>query len=122
LNFFRKYIGDLYISRRWYLLLGGCVLLLFTSFFVHILYQPAVAVTSAVLALTVIEYILLFFVKGGVSATRIMSPRFSIGDDNTITLSIVNSYPFKITCTLIDELPFQFQERNFQKQTTIRYH
>ena len=121
MNTIRKYIGELYISKRWYLLLGGCVVFLFTAFFIHILFQPAVAVTSAVLAFTVVEYALLFFIKGGLSATRIMSPRFSIGDDNTVTLSLVNSYPFKIKCLLIDELPFQFQERNFHKQMEIGY-
>ncbi len=50
-----------------------------------------------------------------------MSPRFSIGDDNEVTLSITNSYPFKISVVLIDELPFQFQERNFQKTMSIAY-
>ena len=117
----KRYISDLYINKRLYLLLGGCVIFLFTAFFVHVLYQPAVAVTSAILAFALIEYILLFFVKGGVKATRIMSPRFSIGDDNTVTVSLVNSYPFKIQCLLIEELPFQFQERNFIKQATIEY-
>ena len=117
-----KYIGDLYINKKLYLLLGGCVIFLFTAFFVHVLYQPAVAVTSAILAFVVIEYILLFLVKGGVKSTRIMSSRFSIGDDNAVTLSVVNSYPFKINCSLIEELPFQFQERNFNKQAVIAYH
>ena len=116
-----KYIRDLYINKRWYLLLGGCVIFLFTSFFIHILYQPAIAVTSIILAFTVIEYVLLFFVKGDIRAVRIMSQRFSIGDVNTVTLSLSNSYPFKVSCSLIEELPVQFQERNFNKQATIGY-
>ena len=117
-----KYIGDLYINKKLYLLLGGCVIFLFTAFFVHILYQLAIATTSAIMVFAVIEYILLFFIKGGVRATRIMSPRFSIGDDNMVTLSIVNAYPFKINCSLIEELPVQFQDRGFNKQATISYH
>jgi len=121
LNFSRKYIGDLFISRRWFLLIGGCVILLFTSFFVHILYQPVVAFTTTVFALTLLDYILLFFVKGGIKATRILSPRFSIGDENKVTLSIINSYPYRIKGQLIEELPFQFQERNFNLPVTIGY-
>lgn len=117
-----KYISDLYINKKLYLLLGGCVIFLFTAFFVHVLFQPAVAVTSAILAFVLIEYILLFFVKGGIKATRIMSPRFSIGDDNMVKVSIVNSYPFKVDCSLIEELPYQFQERNFNKRIIITYH
>ncbi len=116
-----KYIGELYINKRLYLLLGGCVIFLFTSFFVHILYQPAILVTAAILAFAVIEYILLFFMQGGVKAARITSARFSIGDDNTVTLSLSNSYPFNVHCTLIDELPFQFQQRDFLKEVSIGY-
>lgn len=121
MGFFKKYIGDLYINKRLYLLLGGCVIFLFTSFFVHILYQPALAVTSGILAFAMIEYVLLFLVQGSVNGVRIMSQRFSIGDDNTITLSLSNTYPFKVHCIIIDELPFQFQERDFLKHATIGY-
>ncbi len=117
----RKYLGDLFISRRWYLLLGGCVILLFLSFFIHVLYRPVMAFTIGVVLLSLVDYGVLFFVAGGIRAARVLSPRFSIGDDNTVTLSIYNSYPFKIKGTLIEELPFQFQNRNFHLPFTIGY-
>lgn len=50
-----------------------------------------------------------------------MPPRFSLGDDNSVTISLINSYRFKIYIDLIDELPVQFQERNFHRHTTIGY-
>jgi len=117
----KQYIRALFISRRWFLLLGGCVILLFLAFFVKFLLQPAVAITLAIFFLTLLDYILLFFVNGEVKAERTMSPRFSIGDENEVALAINNSYPFKISALVIDELPFQFQERNFQKAMTIGY-
>ena len=116
-----KYIGDLFISRRWFLLMVACVLLLFTSYFVHFLYQPLVACMAGILLLTVIDYVLLFFVKGEVSATRVLAPRFSIGDENKVTLVVTNSFPFSINGLLIDELPFQLQQRNFQLPVAIGY-
>jgi uncharacterized protein (DUF58 family) len=121
MDFIRKYIGDLFISSRWYLLMGTCIILLFLSFFVHILLQPVMAFTGVVLFLTVADYALLFFTKGTVSAARSLAPRFSIGDENMVTLSLVNSYMFKVHCLLIEELPFQFQERNFLMPVTIGY-
>jgi len=117
----KKYIGDLFISRRWFLLVGGCVILLFLSFFVHFLYRPVLMCSGVIMLFTLLDYVVLFFVKGGVKAVRILSPRFSIGDDNLVTLSISNAYPFKIRGTLIDELPFQFQDRNFHLPVTIGY-
>ncbi len=73
------------------------------------------------LLLTFVDYALLFFFKGGMNAVRIMSPRFSIGDENLVTLSLSNSFPFKIKGALIEELPFQFQERNFHLAVAIGY-
>jgi uncharacterized protein (DUF58 family) len=121
MKFIKKYIGDLFINTRWYLLMAACVILLFMSFFVQIMYKPVLAFSCALLFLTLLDYVLLFFVRGGMSAQRIMSPRFSIGDENLITLNISNAYPFKVKGMLIDELPFQFQERNFRLNVSIGY-
>ncbi len=118
----KQYIRALFIHRRWFLLLGGCVVLLFISFFIKFLFQPAVALTLVIFSLTILEYILLFFFKGEVKAARVTSPRFSIGDENEVSLVITNSYPFKVSALVIDELPVQFQERNFQKAVSIGYH
>jgi len=79
------------------------------------------AFAGIIVLFTLLDYVLLFFVKGGIKAARILSPRFSIGDDNTVTLSISNSYPFKIKSLLIEELPFQFQDRNFRMPVSIGY-
>ncbi len=117
----KRYIGDLFLSRRWFLLLGGCVVLFYVAFFVKFLFLPAVAITGFILLLSLLEYILLFFARGELRATRAMSPRFSIGDENGVTVTITNSFPFKISAVLIDELPFQFQERNFNKSITVGY-
>jgi len=121
LGFIKKYIGDLFISTRWYLLLIGCVVLFFVAFFVHPLLRPVIALTGTIFLLTALDYVLLFFTKGGVKANRIMSQRFSIGDENIVTISINNTYPFRIKGTLIDELPFQFQNRDFQLPLSIAY-
>ncbi len=117
----KGYIASLFFSKRWFLLLGACVILFFVSFFVEFLFQPVVAITLAILLLSVAEYVLLFFSRGEIKAMRIMPARFSIGDENLVKISINNSFPFRVTAMLIDELPFQFQERNFNKYITIGY-
>ena len=117
----RKYIGDVFICRRWFLLMGSCVVLLFTSFFIRVLLGPVSFAAAMLLLFTVIDHFLLFFVKGGVSAARIIPPRLSLGDDNVVTLSLVNTFPFRVQGVFIDELPFQFQRRDFNVQATINY-
>ncbi|RYD59196.1 MAG: DUF58 domain-containing protein [Sphingobacteriales bacterium] len=66
-----------------------------------------------VLLFTVIDFYLLFVRKGGIVATRSMQSRFSLGDNNNVTVSLQNQYAFKARLRIIDELPEQFQERNF---------
>ncbi len=68
-----------------------------------------------------IDYILLFFLKGGVTATRNVATRLSIGYDNEVILTITNTYPFNVKALLIDELPFQFQVRNFELKMSIGF-
>lgn len=109
----RKYIGDLQIGTMWYLLMTGCAILFFLSFFIPIIFNPVLFITLLVFAFTIVDYVLLFILKGGLKGNRIMGQKFSIGDNNTVGVSIVNSYPFKVYGLLIDELPVQFQERNF---------
>jgi uncharacterized protein (DUF58 family) len=121
LNLIKKYISDLFISTRWYLLLGCCAILFFVAYFVHVLLQPVFAFMIALFVFTALDYTLLFFTRGGIKAARTLAPRFSIGDENPVALSINNSYSFRVQLLLIDELPAQFQDRNFQLHTTIGY-
>ena len=115
------YIGDLFIARRWYLLMAICVILLFLAYFFKILYHPVLAYTGTIILLTAIDYLLLFFTPGEITAKRITTQRFSIGEENVVTISLTNNYPFKINGEIVDELPFQFQERDFQLKITLPY-
>ncbi|MDI9339712.1 MAG: DUF58 domain-containing protein [Sediminibacterium sp.] len=45
--------------------------------------------------------------------------RLSNGDVNTIVLEIENRYTFPVDVTVVDELPFQFQIRNFEINTNL---
>ncbi len=117
----RKYIGDLFIHTHWYLLMLGCVVLFFISFFAPLLYNPAIVAAACLFGCTVIDYALLFFAAGGIAAHRQMAARFSIGDENKVTIELDNRYPFKVKCSVIDEIPFQFQVRDFLIETVIKY-
>ena len=121
MGLFRKYIGNLFIGRLWFLLMAACVILLFAAYFIHILYQPMLAIVASIVIFTLLDYVLLFFIKGGLTAARVLPPRFSIGDENRVSLVITNSFPYRLKGQLIDELPFQFQERNFQLPVIIGY-
>lgn len=110
----KKYIGDLFINTRWYLIIAGLVVLFFTSYFLKWAFPVVRALAILMLLLTLADYVLLFVLQGGLSGRRVLAPRFSIGDENEVTLELHNRYPYTITGELMDELPEQFQQRNFK--------
>lgn len=118
---YKKFIKDLFLTTLWYILMGSCVLFFVIAYFADSLFVPALLYTAAILLLTITDYILLFFVKGSVKGSRIMPGRFSMGDDNKISLSVVNTFPYKIKTGWIDELPDQFQQRDFYREAVIGY-
>lgn len=109
----KKYIGDLQINTRWYVVLSACVVLFIVSFFFSMLYRLVFTATMLVFFFTIIDYVLLFLVKGSLTGSRQMMPRFSIGEENSVEVLLDNQYPYKITGYIIDELPVQFQVRDF---------
>lgn len=117
----KRYISDLYFNTRWYLLMGGLVIFFCISFFIPVFFVPALLTTLCCILLTLLDYALLFLGRGRINAQRIMAARFSLGDNNSIKLLIHNTYNFKVYLNIIDELPIQFQERNFSLSLSLGY-
>ena len=61
-----------------------------------------------------IDYFVLFAPPNGLALRRIVSDRFSSGDENKVELSIKNNYRFPVSLVVIDEMPIQYQRRNFK--------
>ena len=79
-------------------------------------------VCLALLALTLVivfEVVILFKQKG-ITANRILSEKFSNSDYNAIPVRIRNNYSFVVTVDIIDEIPIQFQKRDFLKSSLIK--
>jgi uncharacterized protein (DUF58 family) len=63
------------------------------------------------LVLSVSDALILF--SGTVKVKRELAEKFSNGDENRVDLTITHTYKIPINIDLIDEIPEQFQERNF---------
>ena len=118
----KKYIGDLFVTSRFFVILG-----LFISFFVIAFYIPVLEpITLTLLLLFIIfcavDYSFLFFTKKAISAKRITAGRLSNGDENKIELAVKNEFPFALHVKIIDELPEQFQLRNWQRHVDLKSH
>ncbi len=74
------------------------------------------------LILWLIDVILLYRVKNGVEAGRELPDKLSNGDENPITISVRNKYAFPVEVSIIDELPIQFQKRDFEIESQLSAH
>jgi len=110
----------LYLANRFYLVLGGCIFLFILSFFLPPFFIIPKVVTYAFGVLLVVDIFFVFLLSAPPRARRVIAERFSNGDDNKVTLKITNRMRFKVKMDIIDELPVQFQLRNFTLHQTIK--
>ncbi|WP_242528075.1 DUF58 domain-containing protein [Muricauda sp. CAU 1633] len=83
------------------------------SFMVPTLYGAIKVLFFVFVLLFIVDMLLLFASKGEIEGGRILPDKLSNGDDNPIQLKVANTYLFPVTVKIIDEIPFQFQKRDF---------
>lgn len=90
----------------------GIVLFLFRFFFEWMGQLPWIYFWLLMLVLLA-DIVFLFLLNRSPLLERKVPERFSNGDENKVTLTIQNNYSFTVKAEIIDELPVQFQNRNF---------
>jgi uncharacterized protein (DUF58 family) len=71
------------------------------------------------LVITLLVDVILLYGKNAITATRNCNARFSNGDENKVTILLNNHYTFAAQLTVIDELPLQFQQRNWLRKLVV---
>ena len=104
---------SLYLNTRFYLALLLLFITFVVGFFLPVFFFISLLFLTVFIVLIAVEIFMLYHQKNGITVERITPERLSNGDDNEINIVLNNKYPFAINTTIIDELPFQFQERNF---------
>ncbi|MCI3937609.1 DUF58 domain-containing protein [Chryseobacterium aahli] len=104
---------NLFINNRFFFTLIGVGILYVFAFFFPFLMIVGHVVLLLVFLAAMVDYLLLFREKDGVLAQRILPEKLSNGDQNPVKVDIKNNYSFKISTKVIDEIPFQFQKRDF---------
>lgn len=66
------------------------------------------------------DILILFLAKNGIDGIRVAPEKLSNGDENAIGINIKNYYTFPIGVKIIDEIPEQFQVRNFEIKRKIK--
>jgi uncharacterized protein (DUF58 family) len=109
-----RLLRDLFLPNRFFYLLGGLALLLALTFIAPVMFPFALGLLGLAFVIVLIDYFSLFNKKTAFSCSRNTSKVLSLGDDNKISIKITNRSPKAISFQMVDELPVQFQKRDFQ--------
>lgn len=97
-------------------------LLFVLAFFYYPLLIIAKIFLLIIIMLMFLDVALIFNPKKGVTARRIMAEKLSNGDDNKIIIELKSKYPYSIKAKVIDEIPDQFQVRDFSYSLNLKAH
>ncbi|MFN8290947.1 MAG: DUF58 domain-containing protein [Chitinophagaceae bacterium] len=112
-------INSFYLNRIVYYIAGGAALVFVAGFFFPAFYRVGFLVLLLLLMAVLVDVLLLYSRGKGVSAERKVADRFSLGDANKVQIHLQNHYGYRVRISVIDELPVQFQERNWLRKVLI---
>ncbi len=124
-----KILSNIYLTNRFFFLFGGIIACFVISFPFDILFPVAQTLFVLAITLVMIDIYLLFNHSVRVKCRRRLPKLFSLGDPNVVKLELHNQSKQQLKLRIIDELPFQFQQRDFNislsmkpdERKTIRY-
>ncbi|NIJ44197.1 uncharacterized protein (DUF58 family) [Wenyingzhuangia heitensis] len=101
-----------------YILLGHVVLFVL-SFFIKELFLFGQLLLAVFVGVVCFDIFLLFKNRYGIEVTRTIPEKLSNGDKNIIRIELKNKYTIPVFIQIIDEIPAQFQIRNFSINAKI---
>lgn len=118
----KSFISSFFINERFFVALAIIAVLYLLSYW----YNPLFGITNVLL----LGLVVLFFIDAlvlhrnegnleKIRAKRDLPEKFSNSDANKLIINIQNNYSFSVTLNIIDEIPVQFQKRDFKKTMTI---
>lgn len=117
----KRFYKSLFLTNRFFLALAILVLLAMVCFIFPSLYIVLQLLTLLLVLLFVVDCFTLYKnKKQGIVAKRESADRFSNGDENQVVLTIKNNYNFTVYLNILEEIPFQFQERNMSFNITLK--
>ena len=112
-------IKSFYLNNIAYYIAGAASVVFVISYFHPALFQIGGLILLLLGIAIFIDTLLVFSKRKGIRAERLVTDRFSIGDDNKVVISLDNNYAFPVKTSVIDELPIQFQEREWIRRAKI---
>lgn len=114
-----KIFKNTYLSRLFFGVLIVLIILFTISFVVKTLFIFSQISLAILAAFTILDIYILYSINKPVVAKRKHAHVLSLGDENKIRISIRSRINFKGKLGILDELPEQFQIRDFSKKIDL---
>jgi uncharacterized protein (DUF58 family) len=108
-----SFIKSLYFTNRLFIILIAIALLFVVSFIFSWLFPIVKLILLASGIIAVVDIFILYKQGQRIEGKRIIGDKLSNGDNNEVKIGVTNNSNFDLTLYIIDELPEQFQKRNF---------
>lgn len=115
-----RFLKSFYIHNRffWYIaFLAACFVL---SYWLSFIYPIVWLLVYVLLAFFVLDIYMLYATPNAINATRNLPKKLSNSDPNKLEIELLSRYPFKVSISIIDELPVQFQKRDFEYRMQVQ--
>lgn len=116
----KKFLKSLYLKKRFFIALFSLAVLFVVSYLFPEWFGVAKLLFFVLIGLFLLDIFLLYRNKLGIQAERHLPEKLSNGDENPIEIMVANRFRFKTSVKLIDELPVQWQIRDFKIESILK--
>jgi len=109
-----KFLKSLYLNTSVFYILATISVLFLFSYWFNALY-PIVWLLVLGVGICFLFDVIILYNKNGIEGNRLLPEKFSNSDFNGIPVRLKNNYSFTTWVEVIDEIPIQFQKRDFLK-------
>ncbi|OAB77369.1 DUF58 domain-containing protein [Cochleicola gelatinilyticus] len=116
----KPFLKSIYLQKRFFIAFFGIAVLFVFAYFFENIFGITKIFFGILMALLAFDVLLLYRNEIGIQANRILPEKLSNGDDNTIELTATNRFQFPVSLKIIDELPVQWQQRDFTIHSVLK--
>ncbi|MEM6263751.1 MAG: DUF58 domain-containing protein [Bacteroidota bacterium] len=113
------FFSSIFLSRRFFIAAGINVAVFVLAYFFPLLMSVAQGLLGIIALLLLVDGWMVFQPREGIKGDRSCPEKFSNGDHNPVWLWFKNGYAFPVMLEIIDEIPVQFQKRDFLLTTSL---
>ena len=113
---------SVYTNKLFYNLLWSLVVLFVIAFLWKPFFAIAMLALMAFIGAALVDLLMLYPKDGDkhILAKRSLPEKFSNGDLNRVTITVESHFPYPVKLSIIDELPPQFQIRDFDLSANLQ--